>query len=184
MGNKLKDFFIKEVEPERPEITDYDYPDDEDIQEESIEVDTSGVTENNLIGDIYESNGLTNLSKTVFKVEELINSLPKEMPDTTKRDSVLQILNSFGISVDEIESDANNRISIIKASVNKIVSDCNYAIDSNSEAIEQKKVEIQNLEKDNSDLSSIIKNNNEKSTIEIDRIEKLIDFIKGNNICH
>lgn len=169
---RFKNFFVEEAPQEEIEVSDYEY-------EESIDVNTENVTQDNLIGDIYDANDLSDVSKSIFKVEELLNSLPKEMPNDTKKTTVLSILGSFGLTVDEVVADGEGRIEVINGSFEKIKSDNEEVITDNSASIEQKKIEIQELEKDNSDRTQVIKDTRDKVDSEAKRINDLIKFIKG-----
>ena len=169
---RFKNFFVEEVQ-EEVQVMEMDYEYDEP------DVNVEEVSQENLIADIYESNDLSNLSKSIFKVEELINSLPKEMPNETKKATVLSILSSFGLTVDEVISDGENRKDIILSALNAIFDENTSVINDNKANIEQKKLEIQNLEKDNSDRENIIKKTEDKIELETKRIEDLIKFIGG-----
>ena len=175
MAKRLRDLFFEEVK-EEPIAYEEDYMG----EEYDVEVNTDNVTQENLIADIYSENNLSDLSKSIFKVEELINSLPKEMPDATKRATVLSILASFGLTVEEVLADAEIRSSVIQSALDSIIEENEDVIDSNNTAIEQKKLEIQNLEKDNSDRTLVIKNTDDKVEAEIKRINGLVKFIGGN----
>ena len=58
-------------------------------EEETVEAELESVNTETLIDDIYAQNNLADKSRSIFKVEELISSLPKEMATETKRNSVL-----------------------------------------------------------------------------------------------
>lgn len=69
----------------------YDVNDDIEYEDE-VEAELSEVNTDTLIDDIYTQNGLDDKSKSIFKVEDLINSLPKEMPTDAKRVLLHQLL--------------------------------------------------------------------------------------------
>ena len=168
----LKNLLVEEI-PVEVSYDNYDtYADD-------IDVNTENVTQENLISDIYNQNDLSDLSKSIFKIEELINSLPKEMPNETKKTTVLSMLSIFGLTVDEVIEDGNDRLSIIQVALDSITDENNTVIDNNNASIEEKKLEIQDLEKDNSDRCLVIKNAEDKIESEVKRIEGLIKFIGG-----
>lgn len=170
---KLRNFFIEQEEPEMETI-----PEDTAYSEYDItEADTDGVTQENFINDIYEKNELSDISRSVFKVEELINSLPKEMPTETKKTTVYSILQSFGLTVDEIISDAEERVAIITAALKSISEENSEVILKNENDIEQKKTEISELEKDNAKRKEFISDSEEKAQKEIERIQLLKDFV-------
>lgn len=170
----LLDLFVEKV-PEENFIVD-DYPID---YEDNVDASTENVTQENLIEDIYNHNGLSDLSKSIFKVEELINSLPKEMPNETKKTTVLSMLSIFGLTVDEVQCDGHERCAMIASALSNITNENNDVITSNNDLIEQKKLEIQNLEKDNAERIIIIKNAENKIEEELKRIETLIEFVGG-----
>lgn len=157
-----------DLEPEEESVTD-------------ITVNAENVSQNNLIEDIYNSNALSDLTRSIFKVEQLINSLPKEMPNDTKKATVLTILSSFNLTVDEIVADGKLREDVIKGVFREIAGDNTKAIEDNDSAIEQKKREIQELEKDNANRKNIIQNTEDKIEVELKRISDLMKFVGGEN---
>ena len=169
----LKNLFLEEVQ-EDPLITN-----EELYMEDEVEVNTESVSQDNLIEDIYNQNALSDLSKSIFKVEQTINSLPKEMPNDTKKATVLTILSNFGLTVDEIVEDGYSRQAIIRSALNAIVEENESAISTNKTIIEQKKMEIQELEKDNANRETVIKNTEDKVELELKRISDLVAFIGG-----
>lgn len=169
----LKDFFFEKVE--EPVVSYEEY----DAYEEDMDVNVENVTQDNLIFDIYNQNGLSDLSKSIFKIEELINSLPKEMPNETKKTTVLSMLSIFGLTAEEVMCDGNERCSVIDVALSAITTENNDVIENNNACIEQKKLEIQELEKDNAERLLLIKNTDNKIENEIKRIEGLIKFIGG-----
>ena len=169
----LKDFFFEKVE-EEPVVSYDDY----DVYEE-VDVNVENVTQENLISDIYNQNNLSDLSKSIFKIEELINSLPKEMPNETKKATVLSMLSIFGLTLDEVIADGQNRCSIINFALSSIEGENVDVINSNIASIEQKKLEIQDLERDNADRYSLIKETSDKIETEAKRIEELVKFVGG-----
>lgn len=170
----LKKLLVEEI-PEEAASYDESYG----TYEDDTDVNTDNITQENLISDIYNQNDLSDLSKSIFKIEELIKSLPKEMPNETKKTTVLQMLSIFGLTVDEVINDGDNRLSIIKSALTSIVIENNDVIDSNNANIEYKKLEIQDLEKDNSDRTLVIKDTEDKIESEVKRIEDLIKFVGG-----
>lgn len=170
----LKDFFFEKVE-EEPVVSYDEY----DAYEEEVDVNVENVTQDNLISDIYNQNNLADLSKSIFKIEELINSLPKEMPNETKKTTVLSMLSIFGLTAEEVVRDGYDRCFAIDAALTAIASENNDVIANNNESIEQKKLEIQELEKDNAERTLVIKDTEDKVKSEVKRVEDLIKFIGG-----
>lgn len=171
----LKKLLVEEIPEEIPTYDEEFYMEEETV----VEVNTDSVSQDNLVVDIYNQNNLSDLSKSIFKVEELINSLPKEMPNDTKKATVLSILGSFGLTVNEVVSDGISRKDMLNAALDEITTDNENVIAENNTNIEFKKQEIQKLEKDNADRESVIKNTEDKIKIETKRISDLIVFIGG-----
>lgn len=171
----LKNLLVEEIPEEVPMMNEDLYME----EEMDVEVNTDSVSQDNLIGDIYNQNDLSDLSKSIFKVEELINSLPKEMPNETKKATVLSILSSFGLTVDEVIEDGQMRDSVVRAALNAIVDENKEVISDNNIAIEKKKTEIQDLEKDNAERETVMENTEDKIEAEMKRISDLIIFIGG-----
>ena len=170
----LKKLLVEEIPNEVP-----DYDEELYMEETLVEVNTDSVSQENLVSDIYTQNSLSDLSKSIFKVEELINSLPKEMPSDTKKSTVLSILGSFGLTVDEVIADGISRKDMLNAALDEIITDNENVIAVNNTNIELKKQEIQDLEKDNANRESVIKNTEDKIAIETKRISDLIAFVGG-----
>ena len=152
----------------------------EGIKEE-INANIEGVSNENLVSDIYNANSLSDVSKSIFKVEELINSLPKEMATDTKRASVLAILTSFGLTSEIVTEDGCSRSNLLAAALDEIVTINNNRIDSCKEEVESHKKAIENLEKYIADLENENKVCSSKILEEVDRITKLVDFVTGGN---
>lgn len=163
-----------EEEPMYEEITS-------EVIESEIDANVEGVSNENLVSDIYNANSLNDLSKSIFKVEELINSLPKEMATKTKRDTVLAILTSFGLTSDIVTEDGNTRVNLLNAALNEIISTNNNEINSCKVDVENHKKAIEELEKHIASLENENKTCNEKITEETNRVNSLINFVEGEN---
>ena len=69
------------------------------VEDKSIDVEYNSESgANAVVEDTYAQNNLHDTTRSIFKVEELMNSLPKEMVTETKKLSVLSILNSFNLT--------------------------------------------------------------------------------------
>lgn len=175
MGFLKKMGLIEEVEENLNYTLDNEY-----TQESTVEVDLKDVRTDNLIHDIYEANGKQDISKSIFKVKELINSLPKEMVTDTKRISVLAILNSFGLSKEEVIEDGISRSSLLNAALSEMTNNNNSEIENAKALIENHKKEIEDLEKIVSGLNESNKNCKENIDKEVNEILELIKFMEGD----
>lgn len=151
---------------------------DPDMMVSDVEVNIENLKYDDLISSIYTNNEMSDLSKSIFKVEELINSLPKEMVTKTKKDTVLSILSSFGLSVYDVTNDGvirmnalNNTLCELTDMNNKDISSCKSEVEKKKEEIAELERRIAALESDNVHCNTII-------TEEMRRIDNLINFIE------
>lgn len=170
----LKNFFVEEVKPEAIAYRESEYVDDT-----YDEVSVDGVGVDTFVTDVYAQNDLSDTSKSIFKVEELINSLPKEMVTATKNASVLSTLGVFGLTATEVTEDGESRLSVLKAAADKVVADMEAEIDAKKAEIESHKEEIARLEKEISSHEDTIRETEAAANEEIGRINELIEFVGG-----
>ncbi len=173
----FRDFFVEKV----PEEENYDVETDYSVESTEVSAELDEVHIDTLIEDIYAQNELSDKSKSIFKIEELINSLPKEMVTETKRGSVLATLGVFGLTVTDVTLDGEQRVDVLNGVLSKILNDGeNIVIDKQAE-IENHKKEIARLEKEIADQQSEMKTSENNINAEADRINGLIKFIEGGN---
>ena len=169
--------FVEEVPTENNEVAE----DFHSFEEENVEVELDSVNTDTLIDDIYAQNDLYDKSQSIFKVEELINSLPKEMVTETKRASVLSILGSFGLTATEVSDDGEKRIEVLNSVKEKINAESRDSISEKEEKIEEFKKAIANLETEIANEQNEVKVSNETISTEISRIKELVKFVGGAN---
>ena len=171
----LKDFFVEKV-PSDDEFGMKDIrssmPEIDDVALDEVHTDT-------LIDDVYAQNDLSDNSKSIFKVEDLINSLPKEMVTETKKASVLATLGVFGLTVTDVTLDGEHRIDVLNSVLSNILQDGNDTVTEKESEIEEHKKEIARLEKEIAERRDEMKTSENKINVETDRIANLIKFIEG-----
>lgn len=170
----LKSLFVEEI------------PNKEKQFEEMVSVETLGVeaelesvNTDTLINDIYAENNLYDKAKSIFKVEELINSLPKEMVTETKKTSVLAILGNFGVTVTDVSLDGESRIDVLRNILSKIISNGKGNVSEKESEIEDHKREIERLEKEISDKQHEVKISEATINAEVLRLSELVKFVGG-----
>ncbi len=170
----LKKLFMEEIPQEEEycesDVDTYEPSTVSDVELEEVNTDT-------LIEDIYLQNELFDRKKSIFKVEELINSLPKEMVTETKKASVLAILGSFGLTTTDVGLDGENRVGVLNGVLSKIISDGKGEIGDNEIEIETHKKAIADLEKKISEKQNEMKVSETNINAEVARISELIKFI-------
>lgn len=169
--------FVEEVPTENNEVGE----NFRSYEEENVEVELDSVNTDTLIDDIYTQNDLHDKSQSIFKVEELINSLPKEMVTETKRVSVLSILGSFGLTATEVTNDGEKRIEVLGGVKEKINIESSDSISEKEGKIEEFKKAIANLESEIASEQNEVKISNESISAEIGRIKELVKFVGGAN---
>lgn len=173
----IKGAFIEEVPTEN-----YEIPVDMGIAEEVVpEAKIESVNADTLISDVYTQNNLFDVSQSIFKVEELIASLPKEMATDTKRASVLAILGSFGLTATEVVTDGEKRMLVLDSVKNKIDMDCKTTISNKEIEIEDLKKAIESLTVEIANEQEKMKLSDEAILAEMAKVENLIKFVGGEN---
>lgn len=173
----FRDFFVEKV----PEEENYEVETDYSVEDSTVPVELDEVHTDTLIDDIYAQNELSDRSKSIFKIEELINSLPKEMVTETKRGSVLATLGVFGLTVTDVTLDGEQRVDVLNSVLAKILDDGNANVTDKETEIENHKKEIARLEKEISDQQSEMKISENNINTEVGRISGLIKFIEGGD---
>lgn len=173
----FRDFFVEKV----PEEENYEVETDYSVEDSTVPVELDEVRTDTLIDDIYAQNELSDRSKSIFKIEELINSLPKEMVTETKRGSVLATLGVFGLTVTDVTLDGEQRVDVLNSVLAKILDDGNANVADKETEIENHKKEIARLEKEISDQQSEMKISENNINTEVGRISGLIKFIEGGD---
>jgi cell division protein FtsL len=178
---KKKSFFEKMGLVERvdqPDQSSYDYEAvAADFDEPEITVNAAEEVTQDLIGDIYASNYMSDMSRSVFKVEEVSKSLPDTMPKATKRTAVIGILASFNLTVVDIKADAAQRRNVIQQAATTMMHDHEDVVHNLEAKIEEMRKQIESFEaeiKDNQDKHAFIR---QASEAELQRIDALVDFL-------
>lgn len=87
-----------------------DFPEDEPVQVEVPEGDTIDVRA------VYETNGMNPADAvTVYKIKDVIDTFPSEMPTKTKRATVKNLMATLGYDATAIISDAKQRKELLRA---------------------------------------------------------------------
>jgi hypothetical protein len=175
---KIGKAFIEEV-PTENETMSFDM--DMVTMEDVTEVELESVNTNTLIDDIYTQNDLFDMSHSIFKVEELITSLPKEMATDTKRASVLAILGSFNLTATEVVEDGEKRFNVLLGVKDKIDVDCRNVIADKEAQIEELKKTIENLTIEIANEHDKMKQSDDTILVEMAKVENLMKFIGGEN---
>lgn len=152
---------------------------DEDISAAAVEL--GSLSTNTLIEDVYTQNDMYDMSRSIFKVDELLESLPKQMVTETKKETVISILGNFGLTATEVCVDGENRITVLNNVHKQISDECANSISQKQEQIEELKKSIAILESEISEAYEKQKISDETIGAEIEKILGLINFVGGAN---
>lgn len=153
----------------------------EPVQDLEAEVDAEINSTTNVVDEIYAQNDLSDKNNSIYTVQALINTLPDEMTTAKKQSTVSGILMVSGKSIDDLLNDAQNRIDILCAARDKIVSDRTDEIASASNDIEELKRAIEVATIRIKEAEDIIAATKQSVDEEIGAIDNLVKFCEGMN---
>lgn len=133
------------------------------------------------VDSIYAENGMEGFAGTVYKVDEMIQTMPQEMPTATKKVTILGMMNVVGITADEVKADAANRTALLNTVVPEKIRQLNDELSSNNSQIEALKQDIENLQKRNKEILAAMDANQELLQKETDKISDIVNFIGGGD---
>ena len=135
----------------------------------------------NVIDEIYAQNGMSNKDNSIYAVQSFIDTLPAEMTTAKKQSTVNGILMVSGKSVNSLIDDAQNRIDVLCAARDKIVSDRESEIAVASADIEALKQAIEVATIKIKEAEEIIAATKDSVGDEINVIDNLVKFCEGMN---
>ena len=133
------------------------------------------------VDSIYAENGMEDCTGTVYKVDEMIQTMPQEMPTATKKVTILGMMNVVGITADEVKADAANRTALLNTVVPEKIRQLNDELSGNNSQIEALKQDIENLQKRNKEILAAMDVNQELLQKETDKISGIVNFIGGGD---
>ena len=145
-----------------------------DVTEDAVVPEILG---DELINSTYSDNDMSDLTRSIFTVEKFLNTLPKELPNDIKKTTVIGILQASNITVNEVCTDASNRINILESVKAKITDENGQQVSECSEKIEQLKAEIDALNNEIYTANNETAHASDLIMKEIDRISTLEKFI-------
>lgn len=176
----LKDLLVEEVPERKSSYEGYSMDESSYNYENETMVDASleQINPDTLISDIYAENSLSDKVRSIFKVQDVINSLPSEMTTAAKKNTVLSLLGNFGLTITEVAEDGNNRIAILNQVNTNISKECDDLIADYESQIESLKEEIAEKEKLIVDEKDKKTSSNALISAEVETVNKLVKFIE------
>lgn len=154
-------------------------PGGEEETEDLTEAESVEEVKDTLVADIYQNNNITDLSSSIYKVEDVMSSLPMEMPTDTKRKSVLGILASFSLTEESVSDDGTMRMEILESVKNQIKNKNDDEISMKVTNVENLKSQIESLQREISELQESTRTSQELIDAEVNKIQSLVSFISG-----
>ena len=145
------------------------------VVEANVEINST----ENVVGEIYAQNDMSNKDNSIYAVQSFIDTLPAEMTTVKKQSSVYGILKVTGKSVESLLADAKNRIDVLSSAKDKVFEEKDAVISAAKNDIEElkKAIEAANIVINNAEA---IKESTAKAVSdEVEAIEELVKFCEG-----
>lgn len=134
------------------------------------------------IEEIYKSSSIENLDNSIYKIREFAESLPKELPIATKRQSVLGILNTIKLDVNSLIDDGITRIDTLVNTSDVLLKRANDIVAKNIAEIAELDAKIEALKNENTLLTKTSEDQKALISKEVQDIHVIIDFINPDNV--
>ncbi len=156
--------------------------------DEHIETsETGGIDYDKMVGEnhlmniesIYDCNNLIRqMSETVFMIELYGRTLPENLPIDVKRESVLSIIRASSIQIDDLLSDAYQRIDVLNEVLEDVAQKAEELDTENKAEIQMLEEKIQDLKNRIEKRSQYKQSQNAMIGYEIQRIVNIVEFIE------
>lgn len=182
IGKKFVNFFVEDVTDEvtyEDMIKEIEMSNDtyEFSQEQESNVYEIEITDIASIEEIYEKAGISDLSNSVYKVEEIRSVLPSTLSASAKKESVLGMMQVSKITPEEVIEDASKRTAVLKGALDSFTNETIKVVETNTaeiveleNRIDALKDEINNRQLSQEQQEQLINN----ESVKIDSIIKFI----------
>ena len=131
------------------------------------------------IGAVYEANSMNPAdSVTVYKIKDVIDTFPSEMPTKTKRATVKNLMMTLGYDATAIISDAEQRKELLRTVGNDKMNALFDEMKNNDRQIESMKEQIEALTNRNAEASAAIDKIISTVNGEVEMISSIEEFIE------
>ena len=128
---------------------------------------------------VYESNGMNPTDAvTVYKIKDVIDTFPSEMPTKTKRATVKNLMMTLGYDAVAIMSDAEQRKELLRTVGNDNMNALFDEMKSNDQQIESMKEQIEALTNRNVEAGAAIEKITNTVQDELKMISSIEEFIE------
>lgn len=127
----------------------------------------------------YEANNMNPTDQvTIYKIQDMLASLPAEMPSKTKKITIKSLMATLGYNPADIENDAGQRIELLKTVGNDKMNTLFAEMKANDGQIESMKEEIERLTNRNTEASAAVEKMSDVVKNEIKIIEDVLEYVK------
>lgn len=131
------------------------------------------------IGAVYEANSMNPADAvTVYKIKDVIDTFPSEMPTKTKRATVKNLMTTLGYDATTIISDAEQRKELLRTVGNDKMNALFDEMKSNDQQIESMKEQIEALTNRNVEAGAAIEKITNTVQDELKMISSIEEFIE------
>lgn len=142
---------------------------------EDVNIDTDNLISINLV---YENNDLNDLESSIFKVDQIKNVLPENLPKEAKKESVIGMMGVSKLTVDTVLLDAEKRTSILNSALSKFTDETLNIFSDTEEKIAELEDTINSLRSTLTERKKLQEDQAELIEKEIDKINSIVNFIK------
>lgn len=139
-----------------------------------VDIDTSNLVTPE---EIYISTNLTDLSKSIFKVDEIKKVLPASMTEETKKQSVIGMMQVSGITVEEVINDADARTEALLGTLESSTSETENIIAEGEHQIEIHEAAIKALKTSIEERKKLQEEQNKIINVELEKVNNIKGFI-------
>lgn len=109
---------------------------------------------------------------TIYTIQDMLDSLPNEMPQKTKKATLKNLMNTLGYDVEQIKKDAEFRKTLLQRLNHDKEEALQGELESNVNKIEELKLEIEQMSVRNNDIMSAVETNK----MAVDEAVRSIDY--------
>lgn len=109
---------------------------------------------------------------TIYTIQDMLDSLPYEMPQKTKKATLKNLMNTLGYDVEQIKKDAEFRKTLLQRLNHDKEEALQGELESNVNKIEELKLEIEQMSVRNNDITSAVETNK----MAVDEAVRSIDY--------
>jgi hypothetical protein len=132
---------------------------------------------------IYENNKIARSPiGTIFMAESYLKTLPDHLPGEVKRRTVLDLIRSTGVSIDQLCKDGDRRIRALEDYLRKFSETTDKLVSEHQMEMKRLRKRIEEHEKAISKRKNLQKEQTAIVNYELERLQRIADFLKENAV--